>query len=82
MRLRRSLIALATGSMLAAAGCTHTEYVQTPLPRPPRPNVPTLSGDQLQCLSDDAYKAIVNRDRAKTEHIERLESVIESTHGD
>ncbi|KMQ73776.1 hypothetical protein [Marinobacter subterrani] len=56
------------------------EYVTTPLPVPPRPELPSVSGEQLQCLSDETYTALVNRDRQRRDYAELLESIIQSTH--
>ncbi|KMQ75342.1 hypothetical protein [Marinobacter subterrani] len=63
-------------------GCTTPaiEYVTTPLPVPPRPELPSVSGEQLQCLSDETYTALVNRDRQRRDYAELLESIIQSTH--
>lgn len=68
--------------VMLMAGCTTPaiEYVTTPLPLPPRPELPSVSGEQLQCLSDEAYTALANRDRQRREYAELLESIIQSTH--
>jgi len=68
---------------LILSGCSTTqpvEYVTTPLPLPPRPELPAISGEQLQCLSDETYSAIVKRDRGRREYAETLEAIIQSTH--
>lgn len=81
MSLKKALIALACAA--AIAGCaTRTEYVTTELPMPGRPELPTTPREELQCLSDDAYKAMATRDRRLREYVEQLEAVIESTHDD
>lgn len=76
--------ALALAMTLALGGCStpQVRYVTAPLPLPPRPELPTLTGNQLQCLSDEAYKAIVRRDRLRREYAEQLEAVIRSTHAE
>jgi hypothetical protein len=55
-------------------------FVQEPLPLPDRPTVPTVSADDLQCLSDDAYESLAVRDQVRVEHIRRLEAIIRTTH--
>lgn len=67
------------------AGCATTErvvYVQTELPLPDRPDVPTISPGELSCLSDDAYFKLVERDQMQFEHIKRLEAIIRTTYAD
>jgi len=75
-------LAAVTGAILSLTACaTTTEvFVQEPLPLPDRPTVPTVSADDLQCLSDEAYEALAVRDQIRVEHIRRLEAVILSTH--
>lgn len=66
--------------ILSGCGTAPVEYVTTPLPLPPRPELPAIGGEQLQCLSDETYSAIVTRDRGRREYAETLESIIQSTH--
>ena len=66
--------------ILSGCGTAPVEYVTTPLPLPPRPELPAINGEQLQCLSDEAYSAIVTRDRGRREYSETLEAIIQSTH--
>ena len=54
-------------------------YQTAELRVPSRPVLPTVSGAELQCLSDDAYTRLVVRERAIQRHVEMLESLIEST---
>lgn len=75
--------ALALGTaLILSAGCgtTKTVYVQEPLPLPDRPNVPTIKGEELECLSDEAYAKLVERDALQFAHIKRLEAIILTTH--
>lgn len=67
------------------AGCATTDrvvYVQTELPLPDRPNVPTILPEELSCMADDAYFKLVERDQIQFEHIKRLEAIILTTHSD
>ncbi|MCG5538960.1 hypothetical protein [Halorhodospira sp. 9622] len=66
-------------------GCALPErevYVQEPVPVPPRPDVPTVAAGELECLSDDAYRALAERDAVLEAHIARLERLIRTTHED
>lgn len=76
--------ALAIALMLSLAGCASqpVEYVTAPLPKPPRPELPTLSGEELECLSDEAYRKVVTRGQLRRDYAEQLEAVILSTHED
>lgn len=77
-----SALALAVG-IISSAGCAteiRTVYVQEPLPLPERPEVPTIKGEELMCLSDEAYAKLVERDQVQFEHIKRLEAIILTTH--
>ena len=47
---------------------------------PDRPNLPALNADHLQCLSDEAYEALVVRDTMLQEHMKRLEAIIRTTY--
>ena len=76
------MLALGT-ALILSAGCAteiRTVYVQEPLPLPERPEVPTIKGEELMCLSDEAYAKLVERDQVQFEHIKRLEAIILTTH--
>lgn len=65
---------------LLLIGCAATpEYVPVALTLPERPVLPTVKSAELQCLSDDAYTRLVQRDRLLRGHIDVLEAVIAST---
>lgn len=72
---------LAAG-VLAGCATPRVEYVTAPLPMPPRPELPAIPGEALQCLAEEDYRAVVQRDRLRREYAEQLEAVIESTHGE
>jgi len=81
--LKNHVIRLAlVAGIIFLAGCATTEpvFVQEPLPVPDRPNLPALNADHLQCLSDEAYEALVVRDTMLQEHVKRLEAIIRTTH--
>lgn len=65
------------------SGCSTTTvpmFVQEPLPIPDRPVLPTVKADDLACLSDEAYGALVQRDAVLAAHVRRLEAIIKTTH--
>ena len=71
----------AAAIILSLTACATTDrFTQEPLPLPDRPHVPTVSADQLECLSDDAYEALATRDAQRVAHIMRLERIIRTTH--
>lgn len=81
---RKLLTALAlAGAIISSSGCVSapaTEYMQEPLPLPDAPLLPRVAAELLECLSDDAYAAMVERDAIQAEHIKRLERIILTTH--
>lgn len=60
------------------AGCA-SKPTTFSLAKPPRPILPTIPAEQLECLPDDTYRAIVMRDSLRRWYAEELEAVIEST---
>lgn len=64
---------------LALAGCATTHYVSRPveLPLPAKPTLPAISGSNLQCLSADTYRALVERFRAIASDDNQLRAIIE-----
>lgn len=82
--LRRSRLAVAIISATAiSAGCTTTkvEYQLAPLSLPPRPELPSISAEQLECLGNDTYESLVTRQRLRRQYTEGLELIIKSTWG-
>lgn len=79
---RKLLTALVLGAAIISSSCTTTEpvFVQEPLTLPDRPTLPRIPADELACLADDAYEALVERDAIQASHIERLEAIILTTH--
>ena len=88
MRRPRWMLAVATILMAIGsglAGCTsapEVRYIQEPLTLPPRPVLPRLSADDVQCLTADAYRRLVTRDMGRRQYAEELEAVIRSTQGE
>lgn len=65
--------------LLLLSACSTIEYVPVSLPLPPKPELPTLEGPELMCLTDDTYVKLVQRDRLQSGHIKVLEAIILST---
>jgi hypothetical protein len=80
MPKRLTLIAL----ILTMTGCpapAPLEIIQTPnpLPLPARPVLPAIKGVELECLSDDIYRRLADRQRRLRHYAEELELIIQST---
>ena len=59
-----------------ASGCARTEFVPLPpAPCPPMPTLPLVKGADLATLSDDSYRALVERELRLKEHIGQLRSM-------
>lgn len=56
-----------------------TVYKIKPLTPPERPKLPHLSQDDVSCLTDAAYRKLVERDRLRREYTEELEVLIRTT---
>lgn len=70
----------AIGSLAGCASQPEVRYVTEPLPLPARPVLPRLSAEDVACLSEDAYRRLVERDMGRRHYAEELEAVIRSTH--
>lgn len=49
--------------------------------RPSRPTLTRVSADDLQCLSDDSYLRVIQRETQIKEYAEALETLIDGTCG-
>ncbi len=66
---------------ISGSGCSVRERLITvPLPLPPRPVLPALSAEDLECISDDAFERLMTRDLGRKYYAEQLEEIIMSTH--
>lgn len=63
--------------LLVLAGCARqVEFVPLPPPPcPPMPALPLVKGVDLATLSDDTYRALVERELRLKEHIGQLRSL-------
>lgn len=55
-------------------------YVTAPLYAPERPVLPTWTGDDMSCLSEEMKDKIRDRDQMRKFYAEQLEVIINSTH--
>lgn len=70
--------ALAAFFVFGAAGCAVQErYAPAPVVCPPAPSLPLVLESELQALSDDAYRRLVERELRLREHIGQLRTVCE-----
>lgn len=84
--MKRSLVLLIILLSSLGSGCStpikatdKIVYVTVPLPLPSRPALPTISANKLECLSDEDRVTLMNRDMARRQYAEELESIIKST---
>lgn len=77
MVIAASLAALGSG----CASEPHMAYFAAPLARPQRPSLPPLTREDLACLTPDAYARLWRREALRRHYAEKLEAIIEATHG-
>jgi hypothetical protein len=69
--------------LLLLSGCTAAyRYVAVPPGLiPPRAELPAISSDRLQCLSDDTYTALVTRERLLLEELGDYRALVGNNNG-
>jgi hypothetical protein len=70
-------------ALLLLSGCT-TAYRYVAVPPglvPLRVELPAIYSDQLQCLSDDTYTALVTRERLLIDELGDYRALIGNRHG-
>ena len=76
----RNLIALAAAAIISSvSACGLPPPAPIRLSLPPPLDLPKIRTEALQCLTDDAYSAIVLRDVKQRERIKTLEDIIRAT---
>jgi hypothetical protein len=74
---------LLLAALLLLSGCT-TAYRYVAVPPgliPPRAELPAISSDQLQCLTDETYTALVTRERLLLDELDDYRALIWNKHG-
>lgn len=69
----------------ALLGCSTHSYLYRPVPSemiPAEPTLPTVSADELRCLSDDAYLRLAERDRARKQYADELLALLGADRAD
>ena len=76
--LRKASKAALAALFLALAGCAaRVEYAPMSVSCPPVPPLPSISAQELQPLTDDAYRKLVERELRLKEHIGQLRALCE-----
>lgn len=70
--LSRTLVFVAA---IFLSSCAHNPTC-TPIPLPPRPDLPTLSPEQDAAIPQDSYEVLVTRDVLQKTHIDRLRGIV------
>ena len=72
------MMAALAALFLALAGCAaRVEYVPMSVSCPPVPPLPSISAQELQTLTDDAYRRLVERELRLKEYIGQLRTLCE-----
>lgn len=67
----------------ALVGCSTHSYLYRPVPAemiPAEPTLPTVSADEMRCLSDDAYLRLAERDRVRRQYADELRALLDTNH--
>jgi hypothetical protein len=59
-------------------GCS--TFISVPLPIPSRPELPKITGIEIQCLTNEVYEKFRRRDILQDGHIDKLEGILRATH--
>ncbi len=60
-------------------GCSTHSYLYRPVPAalvPKKPDLPTVQAAELQCLSNDSYLRLANRDRLQRQYAAELRALL------
>lgn len=84
MKLKPALLAaIAIILTINGSGCTpEIREVPVRLELPPRPALPRVRQEELECLSPDVYRRLEERQRLRRQYCEVLEETIKGTHID
>ncbi|GEM_PF-7017671 len=76
--MRRAL--LIVGIILSSLSGCDTVPSHPVLPLPPALTLPHIPEPDLQCLTDDVYRRLIERDAMLQARVKTLEGIIRSTH--
>jgi hypothetical protein len=71
---------LLLAALLAGCAAPEMRYVSVPLDCPERPELPTVSAEELDCLTPEAHARLVWRETLRRQYAEELEALCWSTH--
>ena len=74
-----AIILITLGSVGFFGTCTKVVYEPVPLDRPQRPVMPHVEEHELECLSDETFSRLLERERLRREYAEDLEVIIDTT---
>jgi len=85
-RIKQALLVAAVVMIIAALcgpliGCAGTRIEYRPIPTaliPPKPQLPTITADDLACLRDATYLKLAGRDRMLRQYANELRALVES----
>ncbi len=83
-RLKQALVVVAfvvafVAGLSALVGCSTHSYLYRPVPAemiPADPTLPTVTADEMRCLSDDAYLRLAERDRLRKRYADELRALL------
>lgn len=65
--------------LLSLPACSTTVTTRVVAPEiPQRPELPTVSAAELQCLSEEAYQKVLRREQLRRNYAEELELILRS----
>ena len=77
-RIKQALFVTALCGLLI--GCAGTRIEYRPIPAaliPPKPQLPTITADELRPLSDETYLKLAGRDRMLRQYADELRALVE-----
>ena len=66
--------------VLCISACATTVPVTPKLPLPDKPSLPAIPASELMCISDSAYRTLVEREKLWINYTETLRNIIQTTH--
>jgi hypothetical protein len=76
------VVLLVVALLISCTPVIETRYIIQPLTHEPRPVLPKIKASELECLSQDTYQKLADRQRLISSYAITLEAIIESTQPD